>query len=234
VDSHLELRVTDTGAGISSEFLPYVFERFRQEEAAANRKQGGLGLGLAIVRSIMEAHGGGVRVQSAGENRGATFVVVLPLGASREDDEEIPGHSLDARSSPLCDVDLSGVRVLVVDDESDARVLVRRILQDAGAKVTAAESADETMLELKREVPDVLISDIGMPGKTGFDLIRAVRGLSDQQGGKVPAIALTAFARAEDRTRVMLSGYQVHVAKPVDAAELCAVVASLSGRARPY
>lgn len=121
-----------------------------------------------------------------------------------------------------------------MDDEFDARALVRRILEDSGAKVTVAESADETLLELKRKVPDVLISDIGMPGKTGFDLIRAVRSLADGEGGKVPAIALTAFARAEDRTRVMLSGYQVHVAKPVDAAELCAVVASLSGRARPH
>jgi signal transduction histidine kinase/CheY-like chemotaxis protein len=231
VERHVELSVSDTGTGIAPDFLPYIFERFRQGDTAANRRHGGLGLGLAIVKNLVEAHGGSVCVKSAGIGEGATFIVVLPVSpADAEDAEMDPAPEKTANPSLLCDVDLSRIRVLVVDDEDDTRSLLQRALEDAGASVVAAAGVEEALQEMTRQIPDVLISDLGMPGKSGFDLIRAVRSRSDCR--QVPAVALTAFARAEDRTRAIMSGYQMHVPKPVEVAELCAVVASLTGRAR--
>ncbi|HKQ61926.1 MAG TPA: ATP-binding protein [Candidatus Polarisedimenticolaceae bacterium] len=224
--SQVELRITDTGPGIPTAFLPHVFERFRQADPSTNRQHGGLGLGLAIVRSILEAHGGSVRADSTGAGEGTTFIVSLPAAVTHLGDE-------GAQALPTSEVDLHGVRILVVDDESDARTLFRRVLEDAGALVATAADADDALRKLQDERPDVVMSDIGMPGKDGYELIRAMRELDEDHGGRTPAIALTAFARVQDRTRAMLSGYQVHLTKPVEAAELCAAVASLSGRARP-
>ena len=230
VERHLELSVSDTGTGIAPDFLPYIFERFRQGDTAANRRHGGLGLGLAIVKNLVEAHGGSVRVKSEGIGEGATFIVALPVSPADPQVAEIDEPPAPTAHSALCDIDLSRIRVLVVDDEDDTRSLLQRALEDAGASVVAAAGVDEALQEMTRQIPDVLISDLGMPGKSGFDLIRAVRGRSGCR--MVPAVALTAFARAEDRTRAIMSGYQMHVPKPVEVAELCAVVASLTGRAR--
>ena len=236
VERNVELSVTDSGTGIAPEFLPYVFERFRQADSSATRKQAGLGLGLAIVRSLVEAHGGTARASSGGVDQGATFVVTLPLRTKEEEEEErimkeeIASPLAQEPSQASGDVDLTGVKVLIVDDEADTRALLKHALEDTGAQVATASSADETLIEMSREVPDVLISDLAMPGKSGFDLIRAVRALDEDHGAGVPAVALTAYARAEDRTRALDSGFQMHISKPVEFAELRAAVASLTGR----
>jgi PAS domain S-box-containing protein len=236
VNSHVEITVTDTGIGIKPEFLPYVFERFRQADATTTRQHGGLGLGMAIVKNLVELHGGKVRAKSPGEGHGATFVIELPLMVIQ------PGPEKDARTSGpesvaadlLCEADvLLGVSVLVVDDDEDARDLISRVLQECKAKVIVATSANEAMELLKRERPSVIVSDIGMPEEDGYELIRQVRSLPDAQGGSTPAAALTAFARSEDRTRALRAGYQSHVAKPVEPSELVAVVASLASRTGP-
>ena len=227
VDSQAELAVRDTGEGISAELLPYVFERFRQ--ATRERREGreGLGLGLAIVRDLVELHGGTVRADSPGEGQGATFVVRLPLLAV----QVAPGGVERAGWTPGAPSTLDGARVLLVDDEADARELLRTVLEEAGAVVTLAGSAGEALEVLIREQPDVLISDIGMPGEDGYALIQRVRALPAGQGGLIAAVAVTAHARTEDRIRALLAGFQLHVPKPVEAAELVAVVASLRGRA---
>ncbi len=234
INSHVEILVSDTGQGISKNFLPYVFERFRQADSSPSRSYGGLGLGLAIVRHLVELHGGSVMADSPGEGGGATFTVRLPLAIMREG-----GNQLDSASalhlhraaekgiSAEITTDLSGVRVLVVDDEADARELLRALLGQCGAEVRAAGSALEAIQLLKAWLPDVLVSDIGMPGRDGYALIREVRTLAATKGGNVPAIALTAYARSEDRLKALRSGFQTHIAKPVEPAELCAVVASL-------
>jgi CheY-like chemotaxis protein/two-component sensor histidine kinase len=234
VNSHLEVVVSDTGEGIRPEFLPHVFERFRQGDASTTRRHGGLGLGLSIVRQLVELHGGSVRAKSPGEGRGATFVVMLPVAALHEDAEAAAGRghpaAPSAAASPCGEADLTGVRVLVVDDEPDARDLVRRFLERCGARVRLAGSAAEALEVLAADAPDVLISDIGMPGVDGYDLLRRVRALPDPAARRTPAVALTAFARSEDRTRAMLAGYNVHLSKPLEPAELAATVASLMGR----
>jgi PAS domain S-box-containing protein len=229
VDSQAELTVSDSGHGIPAAFLPHVFERFRQAERPPSGAPGGLGLGLAIVRQLVELHGGTVHAASPGEGRGATFTVKLPLLAiqpivSRR--EAVP--AADRRGAPP---ELSGVRALVVDDEPVARELLRTVLETAGALVTVAASAAEAAGVLERERPEVLISDIGMPGEDGYALIRKVRALPPEQGGVIPAVAVTAHARTEDRTRALLAGFHLHVPKPVEAAELVAAVASLLDRA---
>ena len=236
VHSHLEVSVSDSGEGIAPEFLPYVFDRFRQQDASTTRRHGGLGLGLAIVKQLVELHGGTIHVDSAGLGRGTTFRVMLPLSALRPE-ADLPGEERAPRTADAGEgmphtgsLDLTDVKVLVVDDEADARALIKRLLEDRGAVVRTAGSVAEASALLEAERPDVLVSDIGMPGEDGYTLIRRVRALSAQAGGDVPAIALTAYARSEDRLKAIMAGFQMHLAKPVEAAELLAQIASLAGR----
>ena len=236
VNSHLEISVIDSGEGISADFLPHVFDRFRQQDASTTRRHGGLGLGLAIVKQLVELHGGGVRVKSGGPGAGATFVVSLPLTVLHPEAEPVEAERRHPRASssrvalPSGGLDLGGVKVLVLDDEADARALVKRLLEDRGALVRVAGTVEEALRLLGEEKPDVLVSDIGMPGEDGYSLIRRVRALGAARGGDVPAVALTAYARAEDRMKAILAGFQMHVSKPVEPAELLTMVASLAGR----
>jgi signal transduction histidine kinase/ActR/RegA family two-component response regulator len=235
--THVEVRVVDEGAGIPPDFLPHVFERFRQADASTTRKHSGLGLGLAIVRHIVELHGGVVEALSEGEGKGSTFVVKLPLAAGPAEGAPRRFERPRPRATTGEDVvegpSLAGVRVLVVDDERDSRDLIATVLERQGARVVAVGSAAEALAALTREVPDVLVSDIEMPEQNGYDLLRRVRELPPEQGGRLPAAALTAYASAQDRMKALLSGFQLHVAKPVPPGELVAVVASLAGRTRP-
>jgi CheY-like chemotaxis protein len=233
VESHVELTVSDTGLGIAPEFLPHVFDRFRQADATSTRAFGGLGLGLAIVRQLVELHGGAVRVHSAGEGQGSTFTVNLPLLATRS---AIAGSALvEGGEFKLpefeCPPPLDGLRVLVVDDEPDTCELLQFILEGCGARVKTASSAAAALEAVAEEVFDVLISDIGMPDEDGYSLIARVRALGKEHGGKVPAAAaLTAYVGEEDRIRILQAGFQIHVPKPVSPGELVAVVANLAGR----
>ncbi|RKG99345.1 PAS domain S-box protein [Corallococcus carmarthensis] len=231
-DSSVELTVEDTGQGIPEAFLPHVFERFRQADSGTTRKTGGLGLGLSIVRHIVEMHGGTVSAASDGEGRGATFTVRLPLSVTQRRDPAMPPSPRPPAPGrvPTPPPELGGVRVLVVDDEEDARELLRTLLEDSGAHVVTAGSAEEGLQVVQAERPDVLVSDIGMPGTDGYGFIERVRALPDAQGGRTPAVAITAYARSEDRTRVLRAGFQSHVPKPVEPGELLAVLASLAGR----
>ena len=233
VNSHLEIVVSDTGQGISSDFLPHVFDRFRQADQKTSRQHGGMGLGLAIVRHLVELHGGTVRANSEGEGQGAIFTVMLPIS---------PVYQVDASGSRVhpaardllppndCTDRLDGLTILVVDDEADTRELLKQGLEYCGAKVRVAGSAVEAVDSLVESVPDILISDIGMPGIDGYDLIRQVRGLPPDGGGKVAAVALTAYTRVEDRLHALRAGYDMHVPKPVELAELVAVAASVVRR----
>ncbi len=229
VNSHIEITVTDSGPGISPEFLPHVFERFRQADASTTRKYGGLGLGLAIVKQLVELHGGTVRAESQGEGAGATFIVSLPFGVLRDHIDR--QHPTTGRIAVVRDeVDLTGIKVLVIDDEPDTRDLVKWVLLGSKAEVVTGASADEALERVQLHRPDVIVSDIGIPERDGYQLIRDVRALPASRGGQTPAIALTAFARSEDRTRALLAGYQLHLSKPVEPKELIATVASLVGR----
>lgn len=230
VSSHFEIIVHDTGMGISPAFLPHLFERFRQADSSTTRKYGGLGLGLSIVKHLVELHGGHIRAESPGEGNGATFVVSLPLRAVRDRGAESSEHptSNAGFSPPGLEVSLAGIGVLVIDDEADARELVEVVLASAGASVLTAASAEQAVALVKTGRPDVIVSDIGMAGRDGYQFIRDVRRLSSDDGGRTPAIALTAFARSEDRTRAMLAGFQVHVAKPIEPQELVAAIRSLA------
>jgi PAS domain S-box-containing protein len=230
VNSHLEVTFHDSGIGIKPDFLPYVFERFRQLDSSTSRTYGGLGLGLSIVKHLVELHGGSIRAKSAGEGQGATFVVHLPLAPVRLEEKREHPTALKSPTLNFQNINLSGVKILVVDDEPDARTLIQRLLAECEAEVRVAANADEGLRVLGEFHPDVLVSDIGMPGKDGYQFIREVRALSPEQGGDVTAIALTAFARSEDRTRAMLAGYQIHIAKPIEPQELLATVSSLAGR----
>jgi PAS domain S-box-containing protein len=228
VNSHVEIVVEDTGIGIRPEFLPYAFERFRQGDPSMSRRFGGLGLGLSIVKNLVELHGGSVRVKSPGENQGSTFVVALPISHIQEDTRRQPGpvvatDPLDAIELPRLD----GVAVLVVDDEPDGRALIARILEGRGARAICARNATEAVDCLRQERFDILLSDIGMPDVDGYELIRSVRSLDAARPGPLPAIAVTAYARPEDRQRSLLAGYQMHLAKPVEAREIVAAIASL-------
>jgi signal transduction histidine kinase len=226
-----EISVTDTGQGIKAEFLPFVFDRFRQADASTTRHHGGLGLGLSIVKNLVEMHGGTVAVQSAGEGRGSTFIVCLPLEPRLAADAERlnTGAATTEVAGPYdASSALIGLRILVVDDEADARSLARRVLEDCGAHVVTAGSAAEALAAVSpNRVPSVIVSDIGMPEQDGYDLIKQVR-LLPGDAGRVPAIALTALARGEDRTRALLAGYQQHISKPVNPAELVAAIANLA------
>ncbi|HEY2250033.1 MAG TPA: ATP-binding protein, partial [Planctomycetaceae bacterium] len=232
VGMQVELDVVDSGQGIAPEFLPHVFDRFRQADSSTQRQHAGLGLGLAIVKQLVELHGGTIRAESAGLNKGATFRMILPVGArglhttSSGLKGERPAGPRAEEQSPV----LSGLTILVVDDDADSRQFVSRVLQNGGATVVEASSAPAAVEMVARDHPDVLLSDIGMPQQDGYDLIRQVRSLPRDAGAKVPAAAITALARSEDRTRALRAGFQSHIAKPVDSAELLAVVAALAGR----
>jgi signal transduction histidine kinase/ActR/RegA family two-component response regulator len=232
-EDHVEVAVTDTGQGIPAEFLPHVFERFRQADSSTTRQHGGLGLGLAIVKQLVELHGGNVRARSDGPGEGATFTVRLPLvpvrALSESPRRSYAAHDIAAATpaEPAAAV-LEGLRLLVVDDEADARALVEHLLCESGARVVAVASGTEALASIEAQPPDLIVSDIGMPGMDGFELIRRVRALPPGRGGATPAIALTAFARSEERTRSLQAGFQLHVAKPVEEAELVAAIASLA------
>jgi CheY-like chemotaxis protein/anti-sigma regulatory factor (Ser/Thr protein kinase) len=234
IDSHVEIVVSDSGVGISKEFLPYVFDRFRQADASTTRIHGGLGLGLSIVRQLVDLHGGSVSVESEGEGKGATFTITLPfvgvITNQKESESVNPAHgdeivTFDGLPS------LQGLKVLVVDDEADTRELISEVLKECGSEVILSRSVAEALEALERHRPDILISDLGMPDEDGYSLISKIRSLPPERGGQIPAAALTAYARAEDRMRVLRSGFQFHLPKPVDSAELVTVVASLAGRA---
>ncbi|HKT72463.1 MAG TPA: CHASE3 domain-containing protein [Steroidobacteraceae bacterium] len=223
-NDHANIAVSDTGQGIAADFLPYVFDRFRQGDASTTRRHGGLGLGLSIVKSLVEMHGGSVDAQSPGEGQGTTFIVRLPLANPGAHTAQAATDSPDAGNHAL-----AGLRILIVDDEDDARTLTRRVLEERGAKIVTASSATEALAAAAGTVLHVLVSDIGMPEQDGYELIKKMRALPGD-AGCVPAIALTALARGEDRARALHAGYQKHVSKPVDPEELVAVIASLAGR----
>lgn len=233
LDAQVEITVKDSGAGISEEFLPFVFDRFRQADASTTRVHGGLGLGLSIVRQLVELHGGTVRVSSEGENKGATFTIALPLRNLTPQDQ--PEKVLPTVASDRMSFDsmpsLDGLKILVVDDEEDTRELIREVLQECGSEVITARSAAEALLSISTNQPNILISDLGMPDEDGYSLISKVRSLPADEGGQIPAAALTAYARAEDRLRVLAAGFQFHLPKPIDSAELVTIVANLAGRA---
>jgi len=233
VGSNLQIVVADSGQGIPQEFLPYVFDRFRQVDQSTSRHHGGLGLGLALVRHLVELHGGSVAAASPGPDQGSTFTIVLPV---------VPIYQVDqagARVHPTAQnllpsaeytARLDALKILIVDDEPDTRELLKTSLSECGAYVTVAGSVREAFGTFEVSVPEMIICDIGMPGEDGYDFIRRLRALPQESGGKVPAIALTAYARVEDRLRALRAGFQMHVPKPVELAELVTVVASVSGR----
>ena len=230
IESHVEVVVSDTGCGIDSGILPYVFDRFRQADSSASRRHGGLGLGLALVKHLVELHGGSVRAVSPGVDRGATFIVKLPLMAQQAPEDGAREHPT-ARGAPLLvSADLAGLRLLVVDDEQETLELFTSLFAQHGAEIAVASSAAQALDRLRAFRPDVLICDIEMPGEDGYALIGCVRALPLAQGGAVPAVAVTAYGSVEHRIRILSAGFQMHVPKPVEPAELLTVVASVSGR----
>jgi PAS domain S-box-containing protein len=225
VDPYIQISVRDTGCGISPEFMPYLFERYRQADASAARRKGGLGLGLSLVRQLVEMHGGGVTAESDGEGKGATFIIKLPVRAI---------YTAEIERKPLADArirSLEGVWAVIVDDEANARELITSVLESHGARVTAFASAGEAsdLLTSERR-PDVLVCDLAMPGEDGFSLIHKLREWEKSHDGVLPAIALSAFGRVEDRTRALYAGFQMHIAKPVEPVELVVAVRSLIER----
>ncbi|MET0645359.1 MAG: ATP-binding protein [Pyrinomonadaceae bacterium] len=231
VDTRVEITVQDSGIGIDPEFLPHIFERFRQADPGTNRVHGGMGLGLSIVRQLVELHGGTVRAASAGEGTGATFTVSLPFVNFRRGQERAERLPFSSGLTEIhCPPGLQGLRVLAVDDEADTREMIRAVLEYCKMEVITAASASEALEALVQSRPDVLLSDLGMPGADGYALIAKVRALPAERGGQIPAAALTAYVRAEDRVKVLRSGFQLHVSKPLEPNELVAVVANLAGR----
>ena len=228
VDGHVEIVVRDTGRGISPEVLPFIFDRFRQGDSSTTRAHTGLGLGLALAKNLVELHGGTLTAHSDGDEKGATFMVRLPLAPG----ERGPQRVLRAQPAlpPAAPADLSGLRVLVVDDDPEALELATTVLVSAGAEVRGSTSADDGLKDLRNWRPHVLVSDIEMPGEDGYSLIRKVRALSVADGGRTPAVALTAYGRQQDRTLALTAGFSMHVPKPVDPGELTAIVASLASR----
>jgi signal transduction histidine kinase len=227
VESHVEISVTDTGEGIAPDFLPYVFERFRQADSTSHRSHRGLGLGLSIVRQLAELHGGSVSADSPGPGKGSTFSICLPVPAARRHSDD------DANAAPGAPSEgpsLADVRVLLVDDEPDAREVVSLILGERGAQVRAVSSATDALAALDTYEPNVIVSDIEMPGEDGYSLIRRIRLRDPERGGLVPAAALTAYSRSQDRMLALSAAFQIHVPKPIEPAELVAAVWSLSRR----
>ena len=224
IDNHVDLIVSDTGQGIEPEFLPYVFDRFRQADSSTTRLQGGLGLGLSIVRHLVELQGGTAKVESPGLGQGATFIVRFPAqdGKTQESNAEVEPATLEPSS-----VSLAGLRVLVVDDEADTRNLLMFVLEQSEAKVRTADSVPEALQALEKFMPDVLVSDIGMPGEDGYDLIRQVRAMSEASLSKIPALALTAYVNESERGRILEAGFQIHLPKPVELDELVNAIALL-------
>ena len=242
VESQAEVTVSDTGKGISSEFLPYVFERFLQADSTSTRQHSGLGLGLAIVRHLVEMHGGTVSAASEGEGRGATFTLRLPLVAVRSTGD-LPSQDKDqpsdegmepvftSRSNAGGELKLRGLRVVIVNDEPDARELLEVILLQFGAEVKVATSARQALEVLEAWKPDAIVSDVGMPDEDGYSFIQRVRSMEPERGGLIPAIALTGYGRPEDRSQLLAAGYQVHLAKPVELMQLVDSIANLTSRA---
>jgi CheY-like chemotaxis protein len=224
-DSEAIVTVTDTGVGISSDFLPHVFDRFRQADSTSTRQHTGMGLGLAIVRHVVELHGGTVQAQSAGENNGSSFIVTLPLPAATESISKIMPSarlSIGSQSMPA-----RNWRVLLVEDDADAREVTVAGLEQAGFELRAVGTAREALNLLDAWMPDVIVSDIGMPGVDGYEFMRMLRARPPERGGRVAALALTAFARLEDAIRARASGYQGHLAKPITPEDLATAVAKL-------
>ena len=231
-EAQVRITVTDSGIGIKPDFVDHVFERFRQADASTTRRYGGLGLGLSIVKSLAELHGGSVSVSSPGEGLGASFSVCLPAPFAKGRTGRPPEEHASIRLTAAYDaIDLSGLTILVVDDDADGRELARRVLGECEAKVLTAGSAAEALSLIESHKPDVLVSDIGMPEVDGFSLLRSIRGLGAARGGGLPAVALTAFARPEDRTQALRAGFAAHLTKPVEPPELLATVAGVAGRA---
>jgi len=229
VNSHIELSVADTGIGIPANFLPLVFDRFSQRDSSSTRTHGGLGLGLAICKQLVELHGGSIRVVSPGDGKGSTFFVELPVSLIRgEDGRDHPSVEADA-GELIALPKLEGVHAFAIDDEPDGRELLKRVLEDQGAVVTSFASAGDALIALKTSRPSVIVSDVGMPGMDGYQMIRSLRA-TESRDSRVPALALTAFARAEDRKRSLVAGFQAHLAKPFDVTELVLLVADLVGR----
>jgi CheY-like chemotaxis protein/two-component sensor histidine kinase len=236
INSHLEVEVADNGEGIEPAFLPHVFDRFRQADATTTRRHGGLGLGLSIVKQLVELHGGTISAKSGGRGQGSTFRVALPLmpttgeSIDREGTREYPKRSAEHTALPVHEpVDLAGLAVLVVDDEADSLALIRRILEECSAQVIEVASATEALERLARQIPDVIVSDIGMPVQDGYWLIQRIRA-SDGEIAHIPAIALTAYARIEDRLKAIRAGFQLHLSKPVEPIELVSMIHSLARR----
>jgi PAS domain S-box-containing protein len=230
VDGQVELSVSDTGLGIEPEFVSHVFDQFRQADSSTTRRHGGLGLGLALVKQLVGMHGGAVSARSAGIGQGARFIVRLPCGGAAASSDAAPAAVAAAASGAFSDVDLHGLHLLVVDDDADARELIAQLLVECGADVRQAANAADALHEFQRDTPDVLLSDIGMPERDGYELIRDIRSFDAAHGGNVPAVALTAFTRSEDRAQAILAGYQAHITKPIQPNELVTTVAELAER----
>ena len=232
VNSHVEIVVSDTGQGIHPDLLPFIFDRFRQGDSTTTRQHGGLGLGLAIVRHLVELHGGSVRADSPGPESGANFTVNLPLMAVYSEHRSADrAHNSDSNATAAQVAPrLSGIKVMVVDDEPDTCEVLRIIIEQYGGEVKTCASSAEALETLKHWKPDVLVSDIEMPGEDGYRLIEKIRSLAPEQGGNVPALALTAYARIDDRMRALSAGYQMHLAKPAEPLEFTAVITSLAAR----
>jgi CheY-like chemotaxis protein/anti-sigma regulatory factor (Ser/Thr protein kinase) len=232
-DSHVQIQVKDNGPGIDPAFLPHVFERFRQADGSTTRTHGGLGLGLAIVRHLVELHGGTIAVENREKKSGAIFTIRLPLPSGELRSEVLAGAASILKETQSERPSLEGLRILVVDDETDALDLIGVELAQHGAKVIGVASAEEALNALENAEFDLLISDIGMPKTDGYELIRQIRKQEEGTSRKIPAVALTAYARVQDRMQAIIAGFSTHVAKPVEANELITVVASLVGRLAP-
>jgi CheY-like chemotaxis protein/anti-sigma regulatory factor (Ser/Thr protein kinase) len=228
IESQVEIRVTDNGIGIKPEFFPHLFERFTQADSSTTRSRGGLGMGLAIVKSLVELHGGVVSAHSAGEGKGSTFTVKLPISAIRLERKHEPQvqKSRSAAAYLKDRHELVGLKILVVDDELDTVELLRFLFNETGAIVQTANSVEQGLQIFDSWQPDILVSDIGMPKIDGYEFIRIIR---DQRHSRIPAVALTAMARIDDRLKALTAGYQMHVSKPVEPVELISIVASLVG-----
>jgi CheY-like chemotaxis protein len=236
-NDYIEVRVVDTGQGIGPDFLPHVFERFRQADGATTRRHTGLGLGLAIVRQLVELHGGTVHAASQGVGCGATFTVRLPIAGGEAQGGQTPAlgerRTAASTTSPMPRLPrLDELSILVVDDSADGRTLTSLVLTQAGASVNAVTSVREALQMLERERPDALVSDIGLPDEDGYELIRQIRQHEAEHGGFLPAVALTGYARAEDRARILAAGYQAHVPKPVEPVELATAIATITHHLR--